>query len=307
MGNISNAQDFASSIRTKKAQAGPGELKVDPHFIEDPRAAKIVEFALKRRKNLLIVGPTGCGKSSLAVNVMARLKDRAEIFNCDGETCTDNLIGKPWTDVDAEGKGITVVAYGAAIRAYRDGKTLLLEEVDHAMPDIHASLHRIMERQSDFYVLNVGKEEVIPKHQNFMVCATANTIGSGEDTFIYAGTKVLNAAFLNRFALTIRMDYIDKTNEIKVVTNKTGIDAGLATQMVDTANDVRDAANPARIGGVSGTSRLSTALSTRDLLEWADAIIGTGMQPKKAAEFAFLNRTNETDAQQIRTFISNRF
>jgi cobaltochelatase CobS len=163
-----------------------------------------------------------------------------------------------------------------------------------------------MERQSEFYTLNVGKEEVVPKHKDFMVCATANTIGSGEDTFLYAGTKVLNAAFLNRFALTVKMDYIDKINEIRVITSKTGIDNAIAQKMVEAANDVRDAANPARIGGVSGSSRLSATLSTRDILEWADMVVGAGMRPKEAAEFAFLNRTNDTDAKQIRTFISNR-
>lgn len=305
--DISSAQDFASSIRTKKQNTGPGELKVDQHFIEDPRVSRVVEFAIKRRKNLLIVGPTGCGKSSLAVNVMARMKDQAEIFNCDGETCTDNLIGKPWTDVDAEGKGITVVAYGAAVRAYKEGKTLLLEEVDHAMPDVHASLHRIMERQSSFYTLNVGQEEIIKRNDNFCVVATANTIGSGEDSFLYAGTKVLNLAFLNRFALTVKMDYIDKPNEITIVTNKTGIDTDIAKKMVFTANDVRDAANPARIGGVSGTSGLASTVSTRDLIEWADLVVGMGKSPVEASEYAFLNRINDTDADKIRTFISNRF
>ena len=285
------------------------ELKVDPHFEEDPKTAKVLEFAIKRRKNVLMVGPTGCGKSSLAINVMARLNERGEIFSCDGETSTDTLIGKPWITKDSDtGEGITVIAYGAALRAYKLGKCLLLEEVDVAVPDILASLQRIMETQSKFYICNIGIEEVIPRDKNFLVIATANTIGTGEDTFMYAGTKPLNMAFMNRFGLTIKMDYLDKDREIKVLMNKTGIDKNIASSLVDVANDVRDASDPSRIASSStpGGQRLVTTISTRDLLEWSDAIVGMSMTPDEASEYAFLNRNSETDRDIIKTFISNR-
>ena len=305
---LNTIQDFASKLRSKKTGTGqPNELKVDPHFEEDPEAAKVIEFAIKRRKNLLLVGPTGCGKSSLAINVMARLKETAEIFSCDGETCTDNLIGKPWAIIDDKGKGKTVVAPGAALRAYKEGKILLLEEVDHAIPDILASLHRIMETQSEFYISNIGDEEVIQKHRDFSVIATANTIGTGEDTYLYAGTKPLNMAFMNRFSLTFRMGYIDKSREIKVLKNRTGIDDTIAQKIVYTANDARDASDPSRINGAPGSAKLGATISTRDTIEWADAIVGMSLEPVKAAEYAFLNRISEIDRDVIRTMITNRF
>jgi cobaltochelatase CobS len=304
---ISEAQDLAASLRTKKGSAGElDKIEVDPFFVEDPAAAKIVEFAIKRRKNLLIVGPTGCGKSCLAINVMARLKERAEIFSCDGNTSTEELIGKPWATTDDKGVGITIPLYGAGVRAYRNGKILLLEEIDHAEPDIHASLHRIMEVNQGFYVCNVGKEEIIPKHKDFAVIATANTIGSGEDIFLYTGTKVLNQAFMNRFSFTVTMDYLEPDQEKEVVKNKTGAPEKLADQIVWVANDVRDAANPKRIADVPGSAKIAATISTRDCIEWAEITLGLSMTPKEAAEYAFLNRISDVDADQIRTFISNR-
>lgn len=305
---INDAQDFAASLRSKCQSTGKlDKLKVDPYFEEDSEVAQVVEFAIKRRKNLLLVGPTGCGKSSLAINVMARLHERGEIFSCDGETSTDNLIGKPWAVADTGGNGKSVVAYGAALRAYKEGKILLLEEVDHAIPDILASLHRIMETHSQFYVSNIGEEEIIPKGKGFCIIATANTIGTGEDTYLYAGTKPLNMAFMNRFSLTFKMGYIDDVKELKVLKNKTGIDETIAKRIITAANDTRDAADPTRISGAPGSAKLAATISTRDTIEWADAIIGMSLEPKKAAEYAFLNRISDVDRDTIKTFIENRF
>jgi cobaltochelatase CobS len=299
---LNKVQDFAASIRKKVTATGAlDELKVDPFFEEDPVAARIVEFAIKRRKNLFVVGPTGCGKSSLVINVMARMKERAEIFNCNGETSIDELVAKQWLE-----GGATVVKYGAALRAYKEGKLLLLEEVDFAASDMLASMHRIMELNQQFYVCNIGPQEVIPKHQAFAVISTANTIGCGEDTFMYNGTKPLNQAFMNRFSLTVKMGYLESHKEVRVLMAKTGIQEAVAKVLVFTANDVRDAADPTRVSGTPGSQSIAATISTRDLLEWADAIVGMQMTPMEAAQYAFLNRINDTDRDIIDTFIKNR-
>lgn len=292
---LNQAQNFSAGLRPKKVQTGPGEIYVDPHFIEDPRAAKVLEFAFRRRKNALLVGPTGCGKSCLAINVAARLQESIEPFSCEGETSTDHLIGKPWKRPTGE----TVTVYGAAARAYKNGKILLLEEVDMANADILASLHRIMEVNQGYMVLNVGEEEIIEKNPNFCVVATANTIGTGEDTFMYAGTKPLNQAFMNRFSLTVRMDYLPPDKEQKVLEKKTGIDAQIAQKLVQIAQEAREA-------NKQDVDRTVSTISTRDLLEWSEAIVGMDMDILEASWYAFLNRANEADVEVIQRIITNR-
>lgn len=292
---LNTLQDLSSSIRTKHTD-GPDTIHVDPHFIEDPAVTPIVEFAIKRRKNLLIVGPTGCGKSSLAINVAARLKESLEIFSCSGETTTDELIAKPWR----KSSGETISVYGAGTRAYKDGKGLLLEEIDHANPDILAALHRTMETNQNFIILNVGEKEVIARDPRFFVVATANTIGTGEDTFMYAGTKPLNAAFMNRFNLTIKMSFLKPDQEIQVLCDKTGITGGVATKMTQFAQEARKALSDV-------TNRIATVVSTRDLLEWADLICGTAIEPVDAAQYSFLNRANESDRDVLQRMLTNHF
>lgn len=297
---INDVMDLAAGLRTKKDNTGqPDQLKVDPHFEEDSRVSKVIEYAIKRRKNLLIVGPTGCGKSSIALNVAARLQERLEIFSCSGETSVDELIGKPWK-VERNGQSVTIPVYGAGIRAYQEGKGLLLEEVDFPNPDIHASLHRLLELSQDFIHVNVGEPEVIKRDKNFFVMATANTIGSGEDNFLYAGTKVLNAAFLNRFSMTVTMDFLAPDIEKKVLMNKTGIGATIASEMVAVAEEARRAQRE------DSMERISSVLSTRDLLEWADAVVGMNMTPTEAASYAFLNKMPEADREVVQRMVENR-
>lgn len=296
---FNEAQDFASSIRTKQGSVGqPDAPDIDPHFVEDPNASKVVEFAFKRRKNCLLVGPTGCGKSSLVMQIASRLNDRVEIFSCTGETTTEELIGKPWIK-EKNGQRILEVIHGAALRAYETGKALLIEEVDMGLADILASLHRLMESQSSFYTANIGEQEIIKKHKDFFMIATANTIGTGEDTFMYSGTKPLNQAFMNRFSLTVQMDYLPMDKECKVLVAKTGIDSQLARQLVETAVEVRNART-------TGSDRVCSTVSTRDLLEWADVIVGLKMTPLEAAYYAFMNRASEKDRDIIKNFVEDK-
>lgn len=298
---LGDALDLVSSLRATEVPEEKEDrlIEVDPNFVEDPKTAAMVEFGIKRHKNVLLVGPTGCGKSSLAINVAARLGKRLDIINLDGETSVDNLMAKLLISKSDTGSPITSVAYGPVLRAYRDGHGLLLEEVDMAIPDILAALHRVLEINSKFVEISVGDTEVIKKHWDFFVIATANTIGTGEDAFLYAGTKVLNKAFMNRFSLTDRMNYLEKSKEVKVVVAKTGIDRDLAMDMVDAANDARKATK-------EGTSRVVDTISTRDLLEWADAILGMKLTPMEAAHYTFLNRVSTTDYDIIKGFVENR-
>lgn len=307
--HISDATDFAAKLRNESGQTGGAdELKVDPHFEEDPKAAMLLEYAINNRKNILMVGPTGCGKSSLAINVLARHKRKAEIFSCHGETSSEGLIGKPWVAKDPDtGEGITKVAYGSALRAYKYGKVLLLEEVDMAIAGVLASIQRIMEVQSDFYICDIGEEEIIPRNKQFSVIATANTIGTGEDDFMYAGTNALNLSFINRFSVRYIMDYLPKAKEIKVLINKTGIEESIAEKMVRVANDVRDAGNPKRIaaGTVPGGTPLVSVISTRDLIEWANMTVSLSLGIKEAASYAFLNCMPESDQESVHKFLDN--
>ena len=299
--DIQEVLDLASELRSSKVAPQEADaLEVDPLFYEDPRLKKVAEFSLKRRKNLLVKGDSGCGKSHGLINIAARHKEQMEVVNLNGEASVDAIMGKLLITPTDKGEAVTSEAPGPLMRAYEFGRILLLEEVDHALADVLAVLHRPMESQSKFLSVDIGSHRVIKKHPKFMVWATANTTGWGEGAFLYAGTKPMNQAFMNRFSLTMKMDYLPPEQEAKVVSSKTGIDPATATRLVEVAVEIRSSRE-------SATERVVSLISTRDLLEWADVMEGMGANALEAAEVTFLERMMDTDQGIVRKLITNHF
>jgi cobaltochelatase CobS len=302
MADLQTALDLASSLRKHKAEPDALDaVQVDPFFIEDPKASAILDYAIRRRKHVYVFGPTGCGKSSFLINVAAKAGRRMEIVSMDVESSKFDIIGKLVIETNEKGESVTAVTLGPVLRAYAEGKILLLEEVDMGNPDVLAGMHRILEQQSNFVTVDIGKPITVKRHPDFQCWATGNTSAWGEGSFLYAGTKPQNQAFMNRLNLTIEMDYIDPYNEIKVVHSKTGLDTNVAREMVLAAHDVRE-------GQKSTSDRIASVISTRDLLEWAEMVQGNAnISAKEAAEVCFIQRMAENDREIVRRFISNRF
>ena len=299
MSELNELESFAEKIRPKATinSTLSGASKVDPFFQEDPVVARLIKYCIKKGKNAYIWGHTGCGKSQIAIQVAAKLGIRLVPFNCHTETSPDNLIGT----ITRNEKGALTVLYGAAVQAYKEGYGLLLEEIDHANADILAALHRILETNSDYYVMNILGEELVNKRKGFFCLATANTPGTGEGTYLYPGTKPLNSAFMNRFPVKLKMDYMKPALEAEVLMKKTGVEQVYAKAMVDFATTARSA-----LLATTASSSIATPISTRDLLSWAELIV-EGEDFKGAAEIAFLNCVNSGDREVLGRFVENAY
>jgi cobaltochelatase CobS len=294
---LKTAESLAASLRGKKLDVGALDaLKVDADFIEDEKAAWLVDFAITTGNHAMLVGPTGSGKSSLVNNVCARRARPYELVNCFGESSREDIIGKLM--LDAAGK--LVFVKGPAVRAYEEGKCLLLEEWDRAQADALVCLNRMLEVQSDFCSLDIGEHVVIKKHRDFCTVATSNTIGWGEGTIDYQGAKPQDQAFINRFGMA-KVDYLDAKSETKVVQAKTGVDRNLAVTMVACATEIRKAKKT----GVPAP--INASVSTRDLLAWGRMMRAGCPTPILGAEYCFLTRAVDSDQEVMRKIVENRF
>ncbi len=108
---------------------------VDPDFYEDPKIVNILEFCLQERKNLMLVGPPGIGKSSIVLNVAGRKGMAVEYYGCSGESNTDQLIGTPSATL-IDGVKVPVAVFGAAVLAFKHGSVLLMDEADFITPEV---------------------------------------------------------------------------------------------------------------------------------------------------------------------------
>jgi len=210
---------------------------------------------------VVVSGPTGDGKTLTCEQVAANLRQKIVRVNITVETDEDSLMGN-YRLID----GNTVYVEGPVITAMKNGHILLLDEFDLGHPARMMCLQSVLEGKG--YHIKRDNRWIKPK-EGFMIIATSNTKGAGDDGTDYIGTSAQNAAFLDRFKVIFETDYPSKKIETEILTkifkkynikNKNN----LIKSLVETADLIRKTKKD--------TNEIEHVLSTRRLVDIASGI-----------------------------------
>jgi cobaltochelatase CobS len=309
---------------------------IDPTYVFDAKQVKRVLQWLSGRfkKNLLLTGPTGCGKSSLVEQVAARLGYEVFRVPCHGRmefpellgstqlirgdaaaSEDDGLLAKAANAFKAifsgaeDGEGllqyvrrtfsgsVTRYVYGPAVLAAtrHDGGILLLDEANYLHPATIGALNTVL----DGGPLSVAENgEVVQPKPGFRICFTGNSMDGGDDIALHRGVQRMSVALLNRF-LVMRCDYMDQLAEAKVIGRTVSLPGHVVQALLGCANDTRLAFK---------ASAIETTISTRTLVTWAKLVAADpkglvrdrGELLEETLDFALLNAANTVDADAIR-------
>jgi cobaltochelatase CobS len=138
---------------------------------------------------------------------------------------------------------------------------------------------------------------MIRPHPNFRFVATGNTNGSGDETGLYQGTQIQNAANYSRFNMTIEVDYPDPKVESAIIARQSGIKMSDATKIVSFATDFRKQFRAAKV---------SQTPSPRELIEAAKIVALRGGHWNWAMQLAFSNRLTVVD-KQVASELAQRY
>lgn len=142
--------------------------------------------------NIMLVGPAGCGKTTIGENIATAFN--MPFFITSTVQDTHELIGF----IDGYGKyKSTPFRY-----AFQNGGIWVADEIDAW--DAGALLVANSALANGFATFP-DSDNPVRRHSNFRVIATANTFGTGADR-VYVGRNELDAASLDRFAM-IEIDY----------------------------------------------------------------------------------------------------
>ena len=172
-----------------------------------------IESIIKSRlfSPIFITGLSGNGKTTMVEQVCAKCKRECFRVNITAETDESDLLGSFGLV-----EGNTVWQDGPVTLALKRGAVLLLDEIDLGTDKIMC-LQSVLEGKG-VMLKKIG--QFIHPADGFTVIATANTKGKGDDHGRFAGTRILNEAFLDRFDFTYEQDYATKATEKKILLKK---------------------------------------------------------------------------------------
>jgi len=185
--------------------------ELDSTFIWTDQAKDVAE-AIEYNERAFLYGPSGTGKSSLVREIAAQVRRPVRRVSLNGETSVADFIGH-WT---VNSNKETVFVKGILPQAMQEGFILQMDEVDAMQPEVGFILQQILEPAGHLLLTDTG-EDIAP-HADFRLVATANTLGFGSESGLYAsGTKVLNFSWLDRWDVVVHIDYLPADQEVHLL------------------------------------------------------------------------------------------
>jgi|GEM_PF-2601604 len=184
------------------------EVKVGNKKAKEIKGAVPEEFErllqlASARLNILMVGPTGCGKTFISSKIAEALDLDFSSQSCSAGVSESAFSG--WLiPVGAGGKFVYVSS--EFVRIYENGGVFLFDEMDASDANMLVFLNQALANDS-FTIPQRHENPLIKKHKDFVAIAAANTGGGGADA-MYHGRNSLDEATLDRFRVgTVVMDY----------------------------------------------------------------------------------------------------
>jgi MoxR-like ATPase len=247
----------------------PNAPAIDPNFIWTESILKQLLLSQSTGEHLWFGGEKGTGKSETARQFAARTGRNYVRINFHKYTSAEDYLG-------AVGlvNGATVFQPKDFLMAYTCPSTvILLDEVTNADAGELAPLNGFLEPNS---AVSYGGA-VRRKANGVLVFAADNTLGNGDDSGRYAGTRTMNSALIDRFARVVHFDFLPMKQEVEAVVRHTGCTEEVARHVLKaihvarskvTTGDIVDAPS---IRSVIGFIRALAMLSVEEA--WKSAVV----------------------------------
>lgn len=245
---------------------------------------KLLVRNIIRHKNTMILGPTGCGKTTIVKKVADVLGKK--FYKFDMGTMIDpssNLLG-----VHRLEDGKSIFDYAKFTKAIQEPCVILLDELNRSSLAANNILFSCLDDSRSLSIDIAGSKDVreIPVHPDCTFVATAN-IGVE-----YSGTNTIDRALLDRF-FVVEIAAIPDNEEAQVLTKRTGISMDISNKIVKISSNIRSS---------YASGNLSVRLSIREDLEVA-SLVSDGWKLGEAIEAVYLNMFEGTLSDGERSIV----
>lgn len=268
-------------------------METDKSYVFNIELLKKVLVGFALNKPVYLWGMHGTGKTTVIQQAAARTRRPVMRIQHTINMEESHVLGQ-WVVKN----GQTEFQLGPLPMAMINGWVYIADEYDFAMPSVTAVYQPVLEGQPLLIKDAPPHLRKIIPHPDFRFCATGNTNGCGDETGLYQGTLMQNAANFSRFGITEEVEYMDATIEENILRSKAKVPPPVAKKIVKLANDVRKMFRDGKIG---------MTISPREMIAAAEVGIAFGGNWKLGIELAFANRLPRADKKAVQEYLQRTF
>ena len=259
-------------------------------YLDWNNALDTLEKAYRSGLFVLIIGPKGTGKTTLARKFASHMKRDLDSVNFSLRTRESHLVGSRTLD-----KGEISFVEGVLVKSMRSGTILYLDELNAAEADVLLRLDEALDDRRQL-VLKEAEGQVIKASDDWCVIATINPLS-------HVGTKELPPQLLSRFPVRMRLEYPPEEVELDIVRRHVTIDE---SKIKDLQHAIRLAMN---LREAAAVEELYYSPSLRETIAFAK-MLNTGMPGRRAAEVVYANaydQWGQVEYQKVMDIITSIF
>lgn len=255
---------------------------VDPNYLFNVDILKSLMMGIEMRIPTYLWGHSGTGKTTVFEQIAARTRRPMMRIQHTANMEEEHIVGG-WRLRD----GRTMFELGPLAMAMKFGWFYVADEYDFGRPEVTSVYQAVLEGKPLIIKEADLENRVIRPHADFRMAATGNTNGQGDETGLYQGTNMQNAANYERFGVVEHMPYMEKKQEARLVSQQANIPLKDAEKLVEFATRVR-----AEFDG----GKLGNPISPRSLIFAAQ--IGVARSNYRIGlEKSYINRLSATDRE----------
>lgn len=192
-------QESSQTIKKLIIKRPPSIKKTILKDVALPAVFDRIKQLAEARRNILLVGPAGCGKSFIGQFMAQVLGLPFGTIACTAGMTETHLYGRSTPNIRTGKPEFTGTEF---LRCYEGGGVFLMDELDAADNNVLLSLNAPLTPTGRCSVVNRPSKPFAERHEDFVMIATANTFGRGANR-VYAGRTQLDEASIDRFRIGI--------------------------------------------------------------------------------------------------------